>query len=177
MPTYRLYSPTSPENQKIPQKHVFAIRKSLPSSIDNPIYSTFAGKKYKPVNRKIRPVPATFPEDAYVVRQFPEDPLLSLPSLSTHPPEFTPTPKITRERLDILKINSDDFLWPEEEKLLTMAFTNNEKALAFDESERGTLRSDYFTDYIIPVVEHVPWANRQIPIPPGLLPKVIDSLK
>ena len=60
-----------------------------------------ASKQYKPVDRKHRPVPATFPEDACVTQQFPEDPLLSLKPLSTHPPDFIPSLKLTHERLDI----------------------------------------------------------------------------
>jgi transposase InsO family protein len=81
------------------------------------------------------------------------------------------------ERLNILKINPDGFLWPEEEKLFIMAFTNNEKVLAFTEEERGTLRQDYFSDYIIPVVEHVPWADRPIPIPPALVSDIVDIIR
>ncbi len=38
---------------------------------------------YKHVDRKIKPVPGVFPEDARVTRQFPKDPLASLPVLST----------------------------------------------------------------------------------------------
>jgi len=90
---------------------------------------------YKPVHKKHQPVPVTFPEDACVTCQFPEDPLLSLPYLSPNPPEFTPMPRLTQERLDILKINPDGFLWPEEEKLFIMVFKNNEKALAYNEGE------------------------------------------
>ena len=133
-----------------------------------------AKRPYKPVHKKHRPVPATFPEDARVTRQFPEDPLLSLPYLSPNPPEFTPMPRLTQARLDILKINPDGFLWPKEEKLFIMVFKNNENALAYNEEERGTLRRDYFSDYIIPVVEHEPWTNTQNPIPPGIMPKVVD---
>ena len=132
---------------------------------------------YKPVHLKIKPVPATFPEDARVTRQFPEDPLLSLPPLNPHPPDFVPSVKLTEEKLKILKINQGGFLWPEEEKLFKDIFKNNEKALAFDETERGTLRQDYFSDYIIPVTEHIPWVNKPIPIPPALLPTVLENIK
>ena len=61
----------------------------------------------------------------------------------------------------------------EEEKLFMQIFKQNEAVLAFHESERGTLRSDYFSDYIIPVVEHVPWEARPIPIPPALVPEAM----
>ena len=56
-----------------------------------------AKRPYKPVNRKHRPVPATFPEDARVTRQFPEDPLSSLKPLLAHPPDFIPSLKLTQE--------------------------------------------------------------------------------
>ncbi|KAF8889393.1 hypothetical protein BD779DRAFT_1469895 [Infundibulicybe gibba] len=42
------------------------------------------------VANKVRPVATTMPEDARIHRRFPEDPLLSLPELSPHPPDFTP---------------------------------------------------------------------------------------
>lgn len=132
---------------------------------------------YKPVAKKIRPVPALYPEDARTIRKFPEDPLLSMPILSPNPPEFIPTPKLTEERLQVLNINSTGFLWPEEAKLFAQIFKQNEKVLAFTEPERGTLRSDYFSDYIIPTVEHIPWAAKPIPVPPGLRNDVINIIK
>ena len=45
---------------------------------------------YKRVDRKVKPVPAVFPEEARVTRQFPEDPLKSLPELTPCPPDFKP---------------------------------------------------------------------------------------
>ena len=69
-----------------------------------------------------------------VTHQFPKDPLLSLPYLLPNPPEFTPMPRLTQARLDILKINPDGFFWPEGEKLF-MVFKNNEKALAYNKEE------------------------------------------
>ena len=52
---------------------------------------------YKRVDRRVKPVPGVFPEDARVERRFPEDPLLSLPPLSPHPPEFTSGNRLTSE--------------------------------------------------------------------------------
>ncbi|KAI0370316.1 hypothetical protein BV20DRAFT_905325, partial [Pilatotrama ljubarskyi] len=121
---------------------------------------------YKPVARRVKPVPGVFPEDARVSRQFPEDPLDSLPPLTCHPPEFVPSMKLTQERMDGLKINSDGFLWPEEEKLFQHIFSLNEKVLAFEESDRGTFREAYFSPYIIPTIPHVPWEDKNILIPP-----------
>ena len=60
---------------------------------------------YKKVARKVKPVPASLPEDFRTIRRIPSDPLLSLPPLSVHPPNFTPGPRLTQERLDDLQLN------------------------------------------------------------------------
>jgi hypothetical protein len=76
--------------------------------LENSIYSPYISgvsesyTAYKPVARKVKPVPGVFPEDARVRRTIPEDPLLTLPQLPTHPPEFVSTSKLTRERLNVL---------------------------------------------------------------------------
>ena len=132
---------------------------------------------YKRVDKKIKPVSTTFPEEARVRRQIPEDPLQSLTPLSKRPPDFIPTAHITQERLDLLKINADNFLSGEEEKLFTQVMMNNEQALAFIDIERGTLKESYFSPYVIATVPHTPWEYKNIPIPPGIKDKVIEVLK
>jgi hypothetical protein len=72
---------------------------------------------YKKVDRKVKPVPGTFPQEALVRRSFPHDPLEGLPMLSKNPPEFIPTQHITAERYKQMNINSEGFMRPEEEKL------------------------------------------------------------
>jgi hypothetical protein len=84
------------------------------SLADNQLTDIFV---YKPVHKRVKPVPATFPQDASVTRRIPEDPLLSLPELSKTPPEFVPTERLTMERLKSMKLNEDKFMLPEEEKL------------------------------------------------------------
>ncbi|KAL0957816.1 hypothetical protein HGRIS_000003 [Hohenbuehelia grisea] len=93
------------------------------------------------------------------------DPLLTLPPLLIRPPEFTPTTKLTLERLELLNINSDNFLWPKEEKLFQHIMKLNEHSLAFEEQDRGTLKESYFTPYIMPTIPHVPWEYKNIPYP------------
>jgi hypothetical protein len=100
-----------------------------------PLESALVFTMYKRVDKKIKPVPASFPEDCYVTRNIPEDPLISLPYLSKHPPEFTPTKKITADRLPILKINEKGFLSQEEEKLFKHIMVLNEEAIAFEDVE------------------------------------------
>ena len=134
---------------------------------------------YKRVDRKVKPVPAVFPEDARVIRKFPEDPLSSLPPLPYFSPEFEPDPggRLTHERLQEMKINSDGFLWPEEEKLFIHILKLNQYHFVFEDSQRGSFREDYFSPYKIPIVPQVPWAFHNIPIPPGLKDTVIALLK
>ena len=120
------------------------------------------------VDQKVKLVPGRYPEDACVHRQFPENPLDSLTPLTPLPPDFIPTKKLTKERLALMKLNPDGFLWPEEENFFAHVMKLNEVALAFDESERGNFCSDYFSPYIILVLPHEPWEYRNIPIPPGI---------
>ncbi|KAF8575602.1 hypothetical protein K439DRAFT_1369589 [Ramaria rubella] len=67
--------------------------------------------KYKPVERKVRPVPTTLPEDLHIKRRFPEDPLLSLTNLPTQPlPIQNFGERLTRERWEALRIGEGGFL-------------------------------------------------------------------
>jgi hypothetical protein len=53
----------------------------------------------------------------------------------------------------------------------------NEDAIAFEDTERGTLKDSYFSPYIVPTVPHIPWEYKNIPIPPGLRNQVMDVLR
>ena len=128
---------------------------------------------YERVAQEVKPVPGVFPEDARLIRQSPEDPAKSSPELSQNPPEFTPGERLALERLAEMDVNQTGFLWPEEEKLFSHILKLNERALAFEEAHRGTLRQDYFSPYILPVIPHVPWECQYIPIPPGIRDKVV----
>ena len=132
---------------------------------------------YKKAAKKVHPVAASLPEDFRIIRRRPEDPLLSLPKLPSHPPEFTPGPRLTQERYDALELNKSDFLRPEEVKLAAHVLRVNEMALTWTEAERGRFRDSYFSPVKIPTVAHTPWIHKNIPIPTGLLDKVIDIFK
>ena len=97
--------------------------------------------------------------------------------LPTHPPQFTPGMHLMQEHFEELKLNKFDFLWPEEAKLAAHVLKINEKALAWSEAKRGRFRDDYFSPVKIPTVAHTPWVHKNIPIPTGLLNKVIDMFK
>ena len=132
---------------------------------------------YKRVDKKVKPVPASIPEESKVVRQFPENPLDSLSVLPIHPPDFIPNGRLTEERLAEMNLFQEDFLWEEEKKLFTHIMQEHQNALVFEDSQRGSFREDYFSPYIIPVVPHVPWAHANIPIPPGIREQVIELLQ
>lgn len=138
---------------------------------------TFAFTAYKRVDKKVKPIPTTFPEDCLVRRCIPEDPLLTLPPLPYHPPNFVPTYRISEERMDILDVNGKGFLWPEEERLFKHIMVLNEESIAFEDAERGTFKESYFSPYIIPTVPHRPWEYKNIPIAPGIREKVMDVLR
>ncbi|KAF8210737.1 hypothetical protein K438DRAFT_1958960 [Mycena galopus ATCC 62051] len=132
---------------------------------------------YKQVDKKIRPVSITFSPDYEVRRKIPEDPMKMLPELTLHQPAFQPTPWLDHEQVKILEISKEGFLSPEEEKLFIPVMELNQRALAFEDTERGTFKDEYFSPYKITMVPHVPWEYKSIPIPPGILQKVIDVLK
>lgn len=134
--------------------------------------------KYKPVDRKVRPVPSYMPDpEGQVFRPVViEEP----PPLPTNPPslsDFVPTKKLTIERLnDILSRVPEGFLKPREVDLLVHVLRTREDALAFEDSERGTFSSKYFDDYEIPVIEHTPWVQQPIRIPKAIEEQVREAL-
>src|SRR5262249_32342043 len=106
------------------------------------------------------------------------DPLEGMPDLPTQPPEFVPEGRYTQERKEAMdKVHGGDFLWPEERKLIHWILAKQNEAFAWQESEKGKFREDMFPPVEIPVVEHVPWALKNIPIPPGLYDEVCRIIK
>ena len=136
-----------------------------------------AARKYKKVADRIKPVPSTFPEKYKTLRRIPSDPLIGIPVLPTKPPEFVPTRKFTRERKENMNINKDGFLWPEEEKLAFEIIRSQEEVFAWEAIERGKFRTDYFAPVVFPVIEHVPWSKKNLPIPPGLMEEICDIVR
>src|ERR1700755_1237660 len=79
----------------------------------------FGSRKYKPVALKVKPQKAELPEEYRVVRNIIGDPLEGMPELPTNPPDFTPGERYTEDQKEIIdKMHDEDFLWPEERKLL-----------------------------------------------------------
>src|SRR6266850_2652894 len=133
--------------------------------------------KYKKVDQKVWPVPSTLPEDFHNICCIPIDPLLLLPPLPMHPPNFMPGEHLLQECLNGLVLNAHNFLWPEKLKLLQHILKVNELGLAWTEAEKGQFLDEYFSPVKIPVVEHIPWVQRNIPIPFRTLAEVIQIFK
>ncbi|KAF7971177.1 hypothetical protein HWV62_21928 [Athelia sp. TMB] len=163
------------EYREKPQRNSYQEDRILVPPEEDKLVQVFTA--YKSVAKKVKPVSGTFPEAARVRRTIPEDPLATVPKLSPHPPKFAPSQHLTQERLDSLEINKNGFLSEEEQRLFEQVVKNNEKTLAFEETDRGTLKDSYFSPYIMPVVPHEPWELKNIPIPPGIRDKVIAILK
>jgi hypothetical protein len=139
--------------------------------------SVFASR-YKPVALKTRPVLADLPNKYRIIRDIKGDPLEGMPELNTIQSEFVPTGRYTQERKEIMEeVHKGDFLWPEEKKLLHQVMTAQEKVFAWDDSERGRFRTDFFPPVVMPVVAHTPWVYRNIPIPHGIYEEVCKLVK
>ena len=132
---------------------------------------------YKKVAVKVHPVPRTMPPGIRIVTWFPKDPLETLPSISPYSPSFVPGTCLTKERMESIGLWSNNFLWPEERQLVAQVLQLNKKGLAWEETEKGRFRKDYFSPVKIPVQEHVPWAQKTLPIPPGIREKVIELIR
>jgi hypothetical protein len=147
-----------------------------PSSFNSPApnnSSAFVTKKYKPVAKKIRPVYTDVPQKFRIIRDIKGDPLATLPPLSPHPPPFVPYGRYTAERRDVIdKCHPPGFLLPEERNLMHHFMTLHQDGFAWNDSERGHFREDFFPPVEIPTIAHEPWVLRNIPIPPGLYKEV-----
>ena len=81
--TFILDTPSPPMFNGIKPQHLLSYQLDDPSMPQQIL-------AYKKVTRKVQPVPASLPEDYCIICKIPIDPLLSLPSLPMHPPDFTP---------------------------------------------------------------------------------------
>ncbi|KAJ3749852.1 hypothetical protein DFH05DRAFT_1366104, partial [Lentinula detonsa] len=114
---------------------------------------------YKPVDRKVRPVPTYFPDP--VAQQFKEIPAAVPLELPTHPTDYHNldfSGRVTLERLENMfnKI-PEGVLLTEEVNLIAFIIVNRGMAFAWNYSEKGYFSRDYYPDYEIPVIEHIPW--------------------
>lgn len=135
-------------------------------------------KKYKPVHLKIRPVLGELPDRFRIRREIIGDPLAKLPTLPTKPPEFRPKGRYTEERKEKMDAaHSGDFLTPDERKLMHWMISEHNEAFAWDDTERGKFKEEFFPPIEIPTVAHVPWVERHFKIPPAIYDEVCRVIK
>lgn len=92
-------------------------------------------------------------------------------------PEFTPTEKLTEERNAALDFGPAGFVNAREKQLILHVLKLREDAIAFNDKERGLLKSTYADPYIIPVIPHDTWQDRNIPIPYKAQGQIISKIK
>ena len=51
------------------------------------------------------------------------------------------------------------------------------EGFAWDDSERGRFREDFFPPVMMPVIKHKPWVLRNMPIPPGIYNEVCKIIQ
>jgi hypothetical protein len=72
-------------------------------------------------------------------------------------PNFTPASRYTEERMHLMdKLHNEDFLWPKERRLLYYFMILHNTSFAWDDSERGQFKKEFFSPVEIPVLPHVP---------------------
>ncbi|KAG5633727.1 hypothetical protein H0H81_005652, partial [Sphagnurus paluster] len=134
-------------------------------------------KKYKPVAQKVRSVVASCPDDFRIERKIIGDPLASMPKLDPNPAPFRPQGRYTEERMLQLDREHPGFLTEAERRIMHDLMCKQNQAFAWEDEERGSFRSDFFPPVNIPVVEHTPWIERNIPIPPGIYEEVCSIIR
>ena len=150
----------------------------LDTALEDPIAVFATTKKYKPVALKTKPVIDQLPPRFRIVREIKGDPLRDLPVLPENPSMFIPTARYSQERKEIIdKIHEGEFLWPRERDLLHQLMTLQQDAFAWDGTERGHFREDFFPPVEMPVIEHKPWVLRNIPIPPGKYQEICQIIR
>lgn len=135
-------------------------------------------KKYKPVALKVKPVLGELPDKFRIIRNITGDPLVGILELPLNPPDFVAKGRYSQERKDKLDLaHGGDFLWLEERKLLHWLVVEQNEAFAWEDSERGSFKEEYFPAVEIPTVAHVPWVERQFRIPPAIFEEVCKIIK
>ncbi|KAJ3870981.1 hypothetical protein F5051DRAFT_341484, partial [Lentinula edodes] len=136
-------------------------------------------RKYKPVDRKVRPVPTYFPDPrAQEFKEVPAAVPLKLPVRPVDYHDLDFSGRVTLERLeDMLQKILPGTLTEDETNLIAFIVVNRGKAFAWNWAEKGFFSRDYYPDYEIPTIEHIPWQSRPIPIPKAILGDVISVIK
>jgi len=165
----------APELSILPKLNILANPSISPDPKRQP-FDTLASKCYKKAENCVHPIWMTLPKEHHILHHILSDPLISLPVFPKHPPDFMPPEKFTEERREKMKMNLLGFLWLEEEKLVLFLIKSQEEAIAWDPTEHGNFRKDYFESMIILTVPHTR-VKCSIPILPGIYNEVVRIIK
>jgi len=75
------------------------------------------------------------------------------------------------------KVHGSNFLWPEEMKSVHHLIMQQNEAFAWDDTQKGKFKEEFFPPVEMLTVEHKPWVLKNIPIPPGMYPRVCEAIK
>ena len=69
------------------------------------------------------------------------------------------------------------FLWKGKMELLHHFMMLQNEQLAWTDEERGHFKLEFFPPIDVPVIPHVPYIEKNIPIPPGIYDQVCSEIK
>ena len=94
------------------------------------------------------------------------------------PANFELTGRYTLEcKEQFNKIHASDFLLPKERKLMRQFMCLQNEGFAWNDLERGHFCEDFFPPIDILTILHKPWAQKNIPILPGIYDEVCRIIK
>ena len=126
----------------------------------------------------MQPVETELPSRFCIVHKIKGNPLAELPKLPTRPADYEPTKRYTLEHKEQFnKIHASNFLLPKERKLMHQFMCLQNEGFAWNDLERGHFHEDFFLPIDIPTILHKPWAQKNIPIPPGIYDEVCRIIK
>lgn len=134
-------------------------------------------KKYKPVMQKVRPVVTQLPGRYRIIREIQEDLLENMLVIEKVPPPFEPIGRYTEERRITLEKVHPGFLWEGEMELLHHFMMLHQDGFAWTDKERGRFKPEYFPPVDFLVILHVPYIEKNIPIPLGIYEQVCGEIK
>ncbi|OAX34290.1 hypothetical protein K503DRAFT_785886 [Rhizopogon vinicolor AM-OR11-026] len=85
--------------------------------------------------------------------------------------------RFTQECTDKLDLDPTKWLWPEELKLICWLVLVHETTFIWELGKHGQFKEEYFPPIKIAMVPHMPWVQRNIPIPPTIFNDVINIIK
>lgn len=144
--TDRFLSRINPSSSGIPSKSFTDARRAYAAERwVNATAKSAPKKRYKPVDRKVKPVATTQPDPrAHVFRPIPRTTLTDLP---THPPDYRDLEfgsRVTLERLEAMLAKIEPGILSDAEiNLLSFIVVARESAFAFEYSEKGSFSRGY----------------------------------